>query len=128
LRALPRLADTLRGRCREYDFLARLGGDELILVLPGLGREDLAGTLDRMREEAEANLAACHPQFPLEVLVGDAVFPDNGGDAEGLLAEADSRLSRGRHSLLPVRRRAPAYDPGERRMAPVAETLSQAGD
>ena len=41
-RVLKLVAAGLRECCREYDYVARMGGDEFVLVLPGLKLPDLA--------------------------------------------------------------------------------------
>ena len=38
-KVLRLVADALRSRCREYDYVARMGGDEFVLLLPGSDRE-----------------------------------------------------------------------------------------
>jgi two-component system cell cycle response regulator len=44
------VADRLKKQMRNYDKIGRYGGDELLLVLPGLGRQDAKKIADRLRE------------------------------------------------------------------------------
>lgn len=83
------IARKLREHCREYDFAAR-SGDELVLVLPGFRREFLADKQDMIaRIIEEAGLSA---GLPLFAALGEAFFPEDGKDAEDLLATAAQRV------------------------------------
>lgn len=91
-RALRAIAQQLRATCREYDTLARMGGDEFVLILPGARTEDL-----EQRRHAFATVVSSVSRnlFSGEILsvsIGAAHFPDDGTDAEQLLAEADRRM------------------------------------
>jgi diguanylate cyclase (GGDEF)-like protein len=91
-RVLKLVAAGLRACCREYDYVARMGGDEFVLVLAGMKPADLLDkvrTLERVVIEAGA--AVCGERL-LNISVGAAFCPEHGTDAEGLLAEADRRM------------------------------------
>ncbi|HEY6249881.1 MAG TPA: sensor domain-containing diguanylate cyclase [Candidatus Angelobacter sp.] len=91
-RILRHFAKSLQGSCREYDYVARMGGDEFVLVAPGLSPS--AAQIRGICLNELANLAGrevCGESL-LSVSVGFAFYPDDGADAEKLLAEADRRM------------------------------------
>jgi diguanylate cyclase (GGDEF)-like protein len=91
-KVLKLVAAGLRLCCREYDYVARMGGDEFVLVLPGFKREDLEEKVTMLEEViVGAGIAVCGERL-LNISVGAALCPEHGTDAEGLLAEADRRM------------------------------------
>ncbi len=91
-RVLKLVAAGLRECCREYDYVARMGGDEFVLVLPGLAEADLAPKQQALQKVVvEAGLLVCGERL-LNISIGAAFCPEHGNDAEGLLAEADRRM------------------------------------
>ncbi len=85
-------AKRLRETCREYDYIARMGGDEFVLVVPGLTKEGAASRGQQLAQLAgEVGIEVCDEET-LSISIGFAVYPENGTDAEGLLAEADRAM------------------------------------
>jgi diguanylate cyclase (GGDEF)-like protein/putative nucleotidyltransferase with HDIG domain len=91
-RVLRLFAQALKDSCREYDYVARMGGDEFVVVAPGLPQEAAAKKAESLRDLArQAGREVCNEDL-LSLSVGQAVYPQDGTDAEGLLAEADRRM------------------------------------
>ncbi len=69
-----------------------MGGDEFVLVLPGLQVDQVPDTIHRLRAiTAEAGREVCGTDS-LSLSVGHALFPEDGTDADQLLSEADRRM------------------------------------
>ncbi len=90
-KALVALAGALRGCLREYDFVARMGGDEFVLLLPGMGVEDAS----MKRLDLAVAVKALNKDLPgleISVSLGSASYPNDGLTTEKLLAVADHRM------------------------------------
>jgi diguanylate cyclase (GGDEF)-like protein/putative nucleotidyltransferase with HDIG domain len=91
-RVLRLFAQALKETCREYDYVARMGGDEFVIIAPGLPAEVLAKKAYQLGELAkQAGFEVCGEQI-LSLSLGQAMYPEDGKDAEELLAEADRRM------------------------------------
>lgn len=91
-RLLQQVAQRLRQGCREYDCIARMGGDEFVLVLPGLGPDAVRALVPRLQESVRGAGLEVLGEDIIGFSVGEAYFPADGSDAEQLLAEADRRM------------------------------------
>jgi diguanylate cyclase (GGDEF)-like protein/PAS domain S-box-containing protein len=94
--ALREVARRLCGCVRERDVVARIGGDEFVLVLPDLHPEH-----DAARECAARVRAALAPPLAIDgaaprlgAAIGVACFPRDGADGAQLLAHADRAMYR----------------------------------
>ncbi|HEU5021969.1 MAG TPA: HD domain-containing phosphohydrolase [Bryobacteraceae bacterium] len=95
-RVLRIVANGLREHCGPNDYVARLGGDEFVMLIPYTADEDVEAKIEHMRSVArKAGESTPEPSY-LAISVGIAHFPDDGTDAEQLLAEADRRMYKGK--------------------------------
>ena len=91
-RMLRLFAQNVKDACREYDYVARMGGDEFVIVVPNITPEAAQEKTALFNSIAiEAGVAVCGKE-QISLSVGVAVFPDDGEDAEQLLAQADHRM------------------------------------
>jgi diguanylate cyclase (GGDEF)-like protein/putative nucleotidyltransferase with HDIG domain len=91
-RVLRLFAQALKDSCREYDYVARMGGDEFVVIAPGLPADAAAKKAEQLRALAkQAGFDVCGEDM-LSLSVGLAVSPDDGNDAEQLLTQADRRM------------------------------------
>jgi len=95
---LKLVTNILRTNSRSVDYVARVGGDEFVLLLAAARPEDLAGKIESL-DRLVAN--ACHGLCGDEtsgLAVGVACFPENGADAETLIAFAEEALGRAKEA------------------------------
>jgi diguanylate cyclase (GGDEF)-like protein/putative nucleotidyltransferase with HDIG domain len=91
-RLLHSVAKKLKESCREYDYVARMGGDEFVLVLPGLQPDQLAQKIERLKAITEDAGREIFASEKISLSIGHSMFPDDGSDADRLLSEADRRM------------------------------------
>jgi diguanylate cyclase (GGDEF)-like protein/putative nucleotidyltransferase with HDIG domain len=86
------IANGLREQCGPTDYVARMGGDEFVILIPGGSVEELEDKIDRMRTVARRAGDSTPEPAALSMSVGVATYPEDGSDGEDLLAEADRRM------------------------------------
>ena len=91
-KVLRLIANGLREQCGSTDYVARMGGDEFVILSSGGNEEELDAKIDRMRSVAKKAGDSTPEPSALSMSVGIAIYPEDGKDAEDLLAEADRRM------------------------------------
>lgn len=103
---LKAIAVLLRAQTRTGDIASRLGGEELLVVLPGANIAQATAKAESLREMIAALeiRAQDRPIGPVTASFGVSVFPFHGGTAHELLKNADKALyaakSAGRNRVL----------------------------
>ena len=88
--ALRLVASTLTGGKRLIDTVARLGGEEFALIVPGTDSRGGYVLAERLRTTLRAAFAS--EPVPITLSVGVAHYPAHGGSVELLLRSADAAL------------------------------------
>lgn len=92
---LKMLAERLRHAVREADTVARMGGDEFVLVLPeGSSADAGMQVIANIMAAVAAPLQIQEHEFFLTCSMGIAAYPSDGGDAETLTKHADIAMYR----------------------------------
>jgi diguanylate cyclase (GGDEF)-like protein/putative nucleotidyltransferase with HDIG domain len=93
-KVLRYVAAGLRGICRPFETAARMGGDEFVVIIPDVSKEELEERIRDIRSVAvDAARLTPEPSL-LSFSVGAAIFPIDGLDADTLLSQADQRMYR----------------------------------
>ncbi len=111
------IAYELRKRLRSFELVYRLGGEEFLIVLPGIGLEGGAITAERLREAVEE---AQPKDIPVTISLGVSSASGTAVDYDELFRAADTalyqakRAGRNRVVAATVLRRCPADRPPSR--------------
>ena len=90
---LKTLARRFEAVVRDHDTVARVGGDEFVVLSIGTGSDDRAGALiGRLRHALRRPVRAEGTSVEVDGSIGFAVFPDDGATADELLARADGQM------------------------------------
>jgi diguanylate cyclase (GGDEF)-like protein/putative nucleotidyltransferase with HDIG domain len=89
---LRNIATGLREACAPSDYLARMGGDEFVVLILGGDVDELERRIEAMRVVVRRCADSAPEPIMLGMSVGVAMYPEDGTDAEALLAEADRRM------------------------------------
>jgi diguanylate cyclase (GGDEF)-like protein len=88
--ALVRIGQILHTRRRVGDSIARTGGEEFTLLLPGASEHEAYLVAERLRVQVERDFAD-HP-VPLTFSFGVATYPEHGRTADAVIEAADQAL------------------------------------
>lgn len=118
-RALRAVGESVRAEVRQGDLVARVGGDELAVLLPGASEVEVLEVAERIRDrlsaltvsvETVANRTAIISGVPASF--GAAVYPDVAGTMDQLILAADNALLTakrgGRNQIVSARPNPPA--------------------
>lgn len=91
---LVEMAKRLSNSVREQDTVARLGGKEFVLVLPGTPASGAAHLASKLLWQLAEPYNLGNQETTLTVSIGIASYPDNGSDFDALLKSVQIALHR----------------------------------
>jgi diguanylate cyclase (GGDEF)-like protein/PAS domain S-box-containing protein len=86
---LQQVARRLQAVLRESDTIARIGGDEFVVVLSNSGYENMGSVAKKILSAFEELIYIREMPLEVEVAIGIAVYPDHGDTPSVLLQHAD---------------------------------------
>ncbi|MDW7774429.1 MAG: EAL domain-containing protein [Desulfobulbaceae bacterium] len=89
---LQMIAPRLRKSIRKSDTIARFGGDEFAVVLPGVELEQAIQISEKIALSMEEPFQIEGNLLSIDVSIGIALYPDHGSDSDTLLQHADVAL------------------------------------
>lgn len=109
------IARRLRGSVRDRDVVARWGGDEFVVLLPGVSSAEMGAR--RARHIAEevggrTRIDGLGESLRVRTSVGVALWPEHGRDLDALVAAADRAMYEAKRSGTVTQVCAATGDPG----------------
>jgi diguanylate cyclase (GGDEF)-like protein len=96
--ALKAVADTITAQVRSYDSVGRFGGEEFVVLLPGVGEDHVVTVAERIRRAVSELVVPVdfaddgRVIRDLSVSIGVAMYPTAGTVVDRLLHAADTAL------------------------------------
>jgi diguanylate cyclase (GGDEF)-like protein len=91
-RLLLNVAQRVVGNLAAGDTIARIGGDEFVMLAQIDEPADAAALADTLRAAIEAPFDTAGHELNLSVSIGIAIFPGDGADQQTLLTHADAAM------------------------------------
>jgi diguanylate cyclase (GGDEF)-like protein len=92
--ALQRMAQMFLEQVRSYDLVSRYAGDEFVIVLPDVKKQEAIETAERIRNAVDGMdpYKRDGKEISLGVSIGVATYPEDSLDVRGLVVLADERM------------------------------------
>lgn len=93
---IHQFARALERSIRKHDVAARIGGDEFLILLPGISainsRKQIENIISRIQQTLKDGWVINGRQFSPTCSIGSALYPEDGSEFEELIQKADHAL------------------------------------
>lgn len=90
---LQQVAERLLACLRSSDTACRWGGDEFVLLFPGITEtEDISGIVEKITETIRQPFRINGDVYRISASIGISRYPEHGTNLDGLLAHADTAM------------------------------------
>ncbi len=87
------VANRITGVIRDSDVLARVGGDEFIVLLEGISHQDEAALVaEKILESVKGQINVDEYELNTTASIGIAIYPEDGADTNTLIKNADAAM------------------------------------
>ena len=93
-KVLKCVADRLQGSLRADDTVARVGGDEFLILVELNENEEAEALAKKILSSVGEPVAVDRDELYITTSIGAAIFPDDGETPEGLIHHADAAMYR----------------------------------
>jgi len=94
-RFLQECARRIKEALRQSDIVARIGGDEFVVMLEGMERpQDLIAVVQKLHERLKEPFAVEGREFTSSASIGISLYPADGFEAASLIKHADMAMVR----------------------------------
>jgi len=120
-RVLVVIADRLRGALRESDTVARIGGDEFVIIVrEARDADDVASVADKVQSAILGAISLGDREIRVAASIGMSLYPRDGDSYDELLGAADDAMYRSKelarangHGSLPATHRSRTFTSDE---------------
>ncbi|MFJ3045605.1 diguanylate cyclase domain-containing protein [Herbaspirillum chlorophenolicum] len=89
---LNQIALRLSENLRHHDTVARMGGDEFVVVAEILASQDISTICDKVAKSFSSPFLIAGKMLTIDASMGHAQYPDDGESIEDLLSKADDGM------------------------------------
>ncbi|OLN22434.1 PAS domain S-box protein [Domibacillus antri] len=89
---LKSVARRIEDSIRNGDIVARIGGDEFAILLPGVSRKEAETIAERIIRHVEKSITIDEVEIIVTASMGISMYPEDGLDSETLIKNADAAM------------------------------------
>ncbi len=91
-KALKFVAKRIEHNVKKDDLVARIGGDEFIILIKNTEVEELEKIAERLIHKLNKKIEVSNYQLNLSISIGISIFPRDGKDADELISKSDKAM------------------------------------